>query len=162
MTKTLDDLLALKDKANARRPLIICLCGSTRFFQTFQETILHETLAGHIVLSIGCDTKADRDLPPGTVDKEALDLLHLHKIDLADEILVLNVGGYLGESTRREIAYARRCNKPIRWLEPHHQELHEEEDTHAYIGTMCRNRGPQLPSFVPDVGYGEKTRKRGE
>jgi hypothetical protein len=52
------------------------------------------------------------------MNKERLDILHLFKIDEADEILVLNVGGYVGQSTQREIEYARRLGKPIRWLEP--------------------------------------------
>ncbi len=112
----LHDLLARK--ATTARPRIVCLCGSTRFIQAFQKANLHETLAGRIVLSIGCDTKSDQVLGLGPVDKTALDLLHLFKIDLADEILVLNVGGYVGESTRREIAYARMQGKRIRWVEP--------------------------------------------
>jgi hypothetical protein len=98
--------------------MVVCLCGSTRFLQAFQDANLRETLAGKIVLSIGCDTKSDQDLALGPIDKTALDLLHLCKIDLADEILVLNVGSYVGESTRREIDYARMQGKRIRWLEP--------------------------------------------
>jgi HNH endonuclease len=115
MTRPLQDLFTIK--AAAMRPLIVCLCGSTRFIQAFQEANLRETLVGNIVLSIGCDTKSDQDLGLGPVDKAALDLLHLFKIDLADEILVLNVGGYIGLSTQREISYATRLNKSIRWLE---------------------------------------------
>ncbi len=116
MSMTLDELLTRK--RTMPFPMIVCLCGSSRFSQAFREANLRETLAGRIVLSIGCDTKSDADLAFGGVDKTALDLLHLFKIDLADEILVLNVGGYLGESTRREIAYARMQGKRIRWLEP--------------------------------------------
>ncbi len=117
----LQDLLTLK--AALQRPFIVCLCGSTRFMQAFQEANLRETLAGKIVLSIGCDTKSDQDLALGPIDKTMLDLLHLFKIDLADEILVLNVGGYVGESTRQEIEYARMLGKPIRWLEPVGEEV---------------------------------------
>ena len=104
-----------------RKPTIVCLCGSTRFAEAFHEANLRETLAGKIVLSIGCDFKSDRDLELAgqltAEDKARLDELHLRKIDLADEILVLNVGGYVGVSTRREIAYARDRLKPVRWLE---------------------------------------------
>src|SRR6266568_1729570 len=93
-----------------KRPTIICLCGSTRFSQAFHDENLRETLLGRIVLSIGCDFKSDHDLMiAGDLteeDKERLDELHLRKIDLADEILVLNVNGYIGQSTRREIEYA--------------------------------------------------------
>lgn len=113
----------LKHKATAPRPIIVCLCGSTRFLQAFQEANLRETIAGRIVLSIGCDTKSDQDLALGPIDKTALDLLHLFKIDLADEILVLNVGGYVGESTRREVDYAQMLGRRIRWLESPTQEI---------------------------------------
>jgi len=64
---------------------------------------------------VGCSTQ-DKDLiSEGT--KAALDKLHLRKIELADEVLVLNVGGYIGESTRRELEYARKLGKTIRFLE---------------------------------------------
>lgn len=110
----------LEKKEQATKPVIVCLCGSTRFSDAFREANLRETLAGRIVLSIGCDTKSDADLALAGVEinKEALDTLHLFKIDLADEILVLNVGKYIGESTRREIEYARITGKRIRYLEP--------------------------------------------
>jgi len=106
------------------KPTIVCLCGSTRFSEAYQKANLLETLAGNIVLTIGCDMRSDtvtfRDLSDEQRDEiEAqLDNLHLRKIDLADEILVLNVGGYIGDSTRREIAYAEQHNKIIRWFEP--------------------------------------------
>jgi hypothetical protein len=104
------------------RPTIVCLCGSTRFIEAFRSANLRETIAGKIVLSIGCDTKSDTDLIAlGELTEEAkaaLDELHKRKIDLADEVLVLNVGGYIGTSTRSEIEYARQHGKPLRWLEP--------------------------------------------
>lgn len=102
------------------RPTIVCLCGSTRFFDEFRRQNLRLTLAGVIVLSIGCDTKADGDIAEiQDVDqaKADLDELHKRKIDLADELYVLNVGGYIGESTRSEIDYAHRHGKPITYLE---------------------------------------------
>jgi hypothetical protein len=103
------------------RPIIVCLCGSTRFSQAFHEANLRETLARKIVLSIGCDFKSDTDLLLAgelTVeDKQRLDELHLHKIDLADEVLILNVGGYVGESTANEAYYAASQGKRVRWLE---------------------------------------------
>lgn len=102
-------------------PKIVCLCGSTRFSDAFKEANLRETIAGNIVLSIGCDTKSDKDLMIlGELTEEAkekLDELHKRKIDLADEILVLNVGGYIGDSTRSEIDYALTTCKEIRYLE---------------------------------------------
>lgn len=107
------------------RPVIVCLCGSTRFYQAFQKANLTETLDGKIVLTIGCDTKSDGDLFGGWDKREVealkkrLDELHLRKIDLADEVLILNLGDYIGESTRRELEYARAHGKVIRFLEPH-------------------------------------------
>jgi hypothetical protein len=99
------------------RPTIVCLCGSTRFMQAFQVANLRETLAGRIVLTVGCDTKSDAMLALDSEVKAMLDELHKRKIDLADEILVLNVGGYVGSSTASEIAYARAHGKRVRWLE---------------------------------------------
>ena len=107
------------------RPRIVCLCGSTRFGAAFREADFKETLAGRIVLTIGCNTHSDADLfdclPDAEMDDlgNRLDELHLRKIDLADEILVINVSDYVGESTAREIEYAHATGKRIRWLEPH-------------------------------------------
>lgn len=105
------------------RPRIVCLCGSTRFKNGFINVNLRETLAGRIVLTIGCDMRSDAELFGAMGEKErqavkeSLDELHKRKIDLADEILVLNVGGYIGNSTRSEIEYAIAQGKPVRWLE---------------------------------------------
>jgi hypothetical protein len=102
---------------------ITVLCGSTRFYDRFREQNLRLTLAGHIVLSIGCDTRSDGDLDLATAGgasldevKARLDALHLAKIDLADEVLVIDVDGYIGDSTRREIEYARSLGRPVRYL----------------------------------------------
>ena len=106
---------------NGPRPKIVCLCGSTRFYEEFRRANLRLTLAGEIVLSIGCDTKSDGDLAAmgemPEASKDALDALHKRKIDLADYVLVLNVGGYIGESTRSEIEYAEKVGRPVRYLE---------------------------------------------
>ncbi len=110
----------LAKKVGQGRPTVVCLCGSTRFSSAFREAKLRETLAGNIITTIGCDTKSDQDLALAgmPIDKEKLDTLHLWKIDLADEILVLNQDHYIGESTRREIEYAVLGEKAIRWLLP--------------------------------------------
>lgn len=106
------------------RPTIVCLCGSTRFWREFQRAGLAETMAGNIVLSIGAASGTDDEhfgnLPRDEYDriKAMLDQLHLHKIELADEVLILNPGGYIGESTARELAYARQLGKVVRFLEP--------------------------------------------
>lgn len=106
------------------RATIVCLCGSTRFKDYFVKANLEETLAGRIVFTIGCDLKTDKEafghLSPVEMKdiKTKLDYLHLRKIDLADEVYILNVGGYIGESTRRELLYALYPDKTIRSLEP--------------------------------------------
>jgi hypothetical protein len=98
-------------------PKIVCLCGSTQFVEQFQLANYEETMAGNIVLSAGVYKAhgGQRDCTPE--QKIALDELHKRKIDLADEVLVLNVGGYIGDSTRNEIEYATRLGMRIRYLE---------------------------------------------
>lgn len=104
-------------------PKIVCLCGSTRFGIEFQRVQLNETLLGNIVLTIGCNMKSDKEIFEHYSDAELkdmktrLDELHKRKIDLADEVIILNVGGYIGESTMSEIAYAIANNKKIQYLE---------------------------------------------
>ena len=100
-----------------KRPTIVCLCGSTRFGDAFRAANLRETLAGRIVLSIGCDFKSDDALDLTDADKVRLDELHKRKIDLADEVLILNVGQYIGQSTNSELAYAMAHGKRVRFLE---------------------------------------------
>lgn len=128
------------------RPDIVCLCGSTRFREQFAQANYRETLKGRIVLSVGfyvhaadecpnCDAsqsfaeeqgasgpqgkcwQCGADLGCTAEQKIALDELHKRKIDLADEVLVLNVGGYIGDSTRSEIEYAKVHGKPVKYLE---------------------------------------------
>jgi hypothetical protein len=106
------------------KPTIVCLCGSTRFSAAFQQAQFEETLAGKIVLIIGCNMKSDAELFKDYSESELreikirLDELHKRKIDLADEVLILNLGGYIGESTKSELEYARKHRKSIRFLEP--------------------------------------------
>lgn len=105
------------------RPPIVCLCGSTRFYAAFQEANYRETMAGRIVLSVGFYPHSQDEAHGGDVgvaaeQKATLDELHKRKIDLADDVLVLNVGGYIGDSTRSEIEYAEAQGKPVRYFEP--------------------------------------------
>ncbi len=110
-------------------PKIVCLCGSTKFYKEFQIANFQETMKGNIVLSVGFYAHAqghERQMREhGQVlgitpeDKIKLDALHKKKIDLCDEILVLNVGDHIGESTKSEILYAIDHNKPVRYLEAH-------------------------------------------
>lgn len=145
---TLRDLVAVKD--GQPRPRSIVLCGSTRFLSEFQEANLRETLAGKIVFTIGCDTKQDSVLALDEQDKMRLDLLHLWKIEAADEVLVLNKDGYIGESTRREVVFAALNGKPLSFLEP---------DLAPILVCMgceglfrCGDGGDLCDVAVPDVG----------
>jgi hypothetical protein len=109
-----------KPPTGTPRPTVVCLCGSTRFMDAFFEVGWSETLAGKIVLSVGvCKHATDHGAEAlGQDVADRLDELHLRKIDLADEVYILNVGGYIGESTARELAYAQSKGKRIRFLEP--------------------------------------------
>ena len=96
---------------------VITLCGSTRFKDEFLETQKRLTLEGNIVISVGLfGHSGDNEVwKEGT--KELLDDMHKRKIDMADEIFVINVGGYIGQSTRSEIEYALAHRKTVEYLE---------------------------------------------
>ena len=96
---------------------VITLCGSTRFKEEFLEAQKRLTLEGNIVISVGLFGHSGDDVVWTDGVKDMLDRQHLAKIDLADEIYVINVGGYIGDSTRREIAYAEYKGKSITYLE---------------------------------------------
>lgn len=118
-------------------PPIVCLCGSTRFKDEFMDATRRLTLEGKIVLSVGMFAHADGAWDQiGGEDgdvKKMLDELHKRKIDLAESILVLNVGGYVGESTTGEILYAEARGKTITFLEPYCFTLPDGD----CIGTGC-------------------------
>ncbi|EDZ49447.1 hypothetical protein [Bacillus cereus] len=94
---------------------IITLCGSTKFKEVFEEVNESLTLLGHIVLSVGVFVHS-KELIVRPNQKKLLDKLHKKKIDLSDEIFVIDVNGYIGSSTRNEIEYAKRKNKKINYL----------------------------------------------
>lgn len=98
------------------KPIIVTLCGSTKFKKEFEEAYYRETMLGRIVLSVGCFTHAD-NLDTTEEQKRMLDELHYKKIDISSEIFVVNVGGYIGESTRKKIDYSYLKGKSIRYLE---------------------------------------------
>ena len=104
---------------------VITLCGSTRFKDAFMEAQKRLTLEGNIVISVGLfghsgDSEVWENMDEGTLTKtkEMLDDMHKRKIDMADEIYIINVGGYIGDSTRTEIEYAKRMGKRVSYLEP--------------------------------------------
>lgn len=95
------------------RPEIVCICGSARFVEEMREVNRVLTFGGIIVLApgeVGAAVSAEQ--------KVVLDALHLRKIDLADRVVVVNPGGYVGESTTREIEYARANGKPVSFVGP--------------------------------------------
>ena len=96
---------------------VITLCGSTRFKNEFMEAQKRLTLEGNVVITVGLYGHSGDDVVWTEGVKDMLDRQHLAKIDLADEIFVINVGGYIGDSTRREIAYAEFKGKSITYLE---------------------------------------------
>lgn len=97
---------------------VITLCGSTRFKDAYLKAQKDLTLKGNIVISVGLfGNSGDNEVWKEGV-KEMLDDMHKRKIDMADEIFVINVGGYVGESTRSEIEYAIKNGKVVNYLEP--------------------------------------------
>lgn len=105
-------------KAKERDFKVVTLCGSTRFKEQFLEAQKQLSLEGYIVFSVGLfgHSGDEEAWQPGM--KEMLDANHLRKIDMSDGIYVINVDGYIGESTKREIEYAFVNGKFIRYLEP--------------------------------------------
>lgn len=91
------------------RPLVVTLCGSTKFKEIFEKANHELTLKGIIVLTVGAFGHAD-NLILTESQKHSLDNLHLEKIKMSDAILVLNYKGYIGESTRREMGFADKVN----------------------------------------------------
>lgn len=97
---------------------VVTLCGSTRFKDDFFRVQKELTLEGNIVISVGLFGHSGDDEVWTAGTKEMLDDMHFSKIDMADEIYVVNPGGYVGESTAREIGYALSCGKSVRSLCP--------------------------------------------
>ena len=103
---------------------VITLCGSTTFETEFAEGNQRLTMEGCVVLSLGMFSLPDLPDDDWTADssvlKERLAGVHFQKIRMADEVYIVDPGGYVGESTRREIAYAESLGKPIRYLSREH------------------------------------------
>ena len=99
---------------------IVTLCGSTRFEAEFAEVNQRLTMQGCVVISLGMFSLPDLPGYDWTVDssdlKRRLGAVHFQKIRMADEVYIVDPGGYVGESTRREIAYAESLGKPVRYL----------------------------------------------
>ncbi len=101
-------------KEETKRGKVITLCGSVKFREDFEREQVRLAAEGHTVLSV------ERfDLPEGFDESQIQRLKEIHKrkIDMSDEIFVVNKGGYIGESTRAEIAYAESKGKGVRYME---------------------------------------------
>jgi len=103
---------------------VITLCGSTKFKEDFMREQKRLTLEGNIVISVGLfghsgDAEVWENMDDGTLTrtKLMLDDMHKRKIDMADEIFVINKNGYIGESTKSEIEYAISTNKKVEFME---------------------------------------------
>ena len=102
---------------------VVTLCGSTKFKDQFMKAQKDLTLKGYIVISVGLfghsgDQEVWKNMDEGTLTKtkEMLDDMHKRKIDMADEIFVINVNGYIGDSTKSEIKYAKEHGKVVNYL----------------------------------------------
>ena len=96
---------------------VITLCGSTKFKDDFLREQKRLTLEGNIVISVGLFGHSGDNEVWTENTKEMLDDMHKRKIDMADEIFVINVDGYIGESTKSEIEYAKSLGKKVNYLE---------------------------------------------
>ena len=96
---------------------VITPCGSTKFKEQYLEAQKRLTLEGNIVISVGLFGHSGDDEVWAEDTKAMLDDMHNRKMDMADEIFVINVGGYIGESTLNEIAYAESQGIDVRYLE---------------------------------------------
>ena len=97
---------------------VITLCGSTKFKDEFMREQKRLSLEGNIVISVGMFGHSGDDEVWTDGVKEMLDDMHKRKIDMADEIFVINKNGYIGSSTKSEIEYAKQTNKKVNYMEP--------------------------------------------
>jgi predicted RNA-binding Zn-ribbon protein involved in translation (DUF1610 family) len=136
-------------------PRIVCLCGSTRFYEAFQEANFKLTMDGKIVLSVGfyphaADKAHAAHAGVTPEQKEHLDDLHFRKIEMAHSVHILNVGGYIGASTARELAYSISIGKSVSFLEPENGEALQEDRAHelgAMVAAFVRGAKPDLSKW---------------
>lgn len=95
---------------------VITLCGSTKFKETFENVQKDLTLQGNVIFSLDFFSKSDNISITPDLEKLLFEI-HLQKIDMSDEIFVINVDGYIGESTKKEIEYAKQKGKTVTYLE---------------------------------------------
>jgi hypothetical protein len=92
--------------------------------KAFGEWNARLTMQGNVVLSVAIVSTGDKVDPGGKV---LLDYVHMKKIEMSDEIFVLDVGGYIGESTAKEIKLATALGKVIRYLSKEYPEWTEDD-----------------------------------
>lgn len=147
---------------------VVTLCGSTRFKDEYMEVQKQLTLEGVIVISVGLfGHSGDKEALDEGV-KVMLDDMHRRKIDMADRILVIDVDGYVGNSTKLEIEYAKEKGKPVHyltqlkhpeyreWLELRKSTLDEFGEKLCYCGHThkCTCGDPDLQTFLSAVSNG--------
>lgn len=97
---------------------ILTLCGPTKFYETFDRVMLELTLAGWGVFTLGSHRGADTNLDPKVdAHQTQLDALHKDKIEVSQAVVVINVGGYIGDHTKGEVAHARGLGKEVYWYD---------------------------------------------
>lgn len=148
---------------------VITLCGSTRFKDEFIEAQKRLTLEGNIVISVGLfghsgDDEIWEGMDEGTLTetKEMLDDMHKRKIDMADEIYVINVDGYIGESTQSEIEYAEETGKEARYLfEPDEFDYDDDDDEgdvlQEIIDLLYEEKGLKAREIANQLGIEKST-----
>ncbi len=94
-----------------------------RFREEFERLDAELTLAGHVVLT---PTALAPSTELNAEERARLGRIHLQKVAMADEVLIVNVGDYVGESTRREIEHARSCGVAVNFLEPHANDYYAD------------------------------------
>ncbi len=121
---------------------IVCMCGSMRFRPDFEKAVREESKKGNIVLSVSGFSHEDL-LKLSPEEKEVFNALHLDKVRMADEVVVIDTDGYIGQSTAREIMYARSIGKPV-----------------TFYFDLAKNRAEDtsfgLPPQLPTKGIGDE------
>jgi hypothetical protein len=146
---------------------IVCICGSTRFRQAWVWENARLTQEGYIVLAVGLwghHNGGGNVLGVELTDerKARLDELHKRKIDLCEWVWVLDIGGYIGDSTRSEIEYAEKIGRPLRYLSQEFPDYQEPADPLATLtaeNARLRAACEKLIDAMPKVCGRCKARK---
>lgn len=147
----------------AKRAEVVTICGSSKFKTEILAEVARLTIAGKLVVSLG--VFGHHDLPDYNWDTDAsdlktmLDALHRQKIDMADSVHVVNPGGYYGESTAREIAYARSIGKPVTFMDERDPSGHKAGDViggRYVLLELIAVDGVRVDSRTPDLVHGHR------